>query len=318
MAVVLLLLLGTLAGGGWYAWDQGWLPFLPKESAVSLTPPPPPVTPPVTPVVPVLPDPPPPPPPRQVVVVLTGEWPDKDGDITFPGTTAIPLAVRREGRIEYTFTLPAGAAGPQPAADATRYRLAPVSETSDRLEFKLTRVPPPAAVRLRFTQPAPRRPEAVTIAGQSGTPDGHWLLFTRAAKEEDGSFQLDTPTWRVKSRARAGPGLWEAELEIALQKVILQKPSAAALTWSAVTFHLAKPDTMPDLKPLSDQLGAASVGDADIKFTLDPDDPQPLLLPAGDYTLQWKSTDLATPPRDGGRFTVPAGQPATLPVPPPP
>jgi hypothetical protein len=322
VAAIVIFFLLAAGAGGWFAYDRGWLPFLtkadpPKQNGPEKTgngnvvdePPDPPVQ-------PKDPEPPPPPPTpqfREMVVAFSGDVPDSDDVVSFSGTDEKPKVSRKkDGGLEFTFTLKLDAPNPQPVVSDKRLSMTPLRESKERSEFQLTRLPPPDTVRL--TGLTARDPLSVTIDGKPGTPAGSDLVFSSAA-ESDGSFRLDCPSWRVKGRpVYLKGGTWQAEVELVIRSVQLRIPDE--LSWSAVVFIPVNPKTLPDLKPMADQLGARAVSDEDIEFRIDPGEPErTLLVPAGDYTLKWKSRNLATPQRDGGRFTVDPDKANSLSIP---
>jgi|GEM_PF-4197298 len=254
--------------------------------------------------------------PREFVMVFTGDIPDKDEDLTFPGASAAPKANHSSGRLEFAFSLLPGSPVPQPVVDSNRFTVAKRSETKERAEFTLTRVLPPASVRLKGLDKAVNK-SALTVGGRQGTFDqsSGTLFFTQAA-QADGRFRLDVPSWQVKSEpVEVQPGVWEAEMALNLFPVAFEVSPSAGNSWRSVAFTPVNPGVLPPLKSIDGLSQNASPGDTELTFTLDSDAPEPAPLPAGDYTLTWSSSDVTDPPRDGGRFTVHTDKDNLLPVP---
>jgi hypothetical protein len=255
---------------------------------------------------------PPPPDKREVVITFTGDLPEKPGDVSFKGLETPKPAISGEGAV-YTLTLEPGAPDPEPIVAGDRFASQLVNRDGDRITYKLTRKPPPNAVRLVGI--TARDMSAITIGGKSGELDGADLVINNAADEE-GQFTLDTPAWRFTAPPDwDGPGVFKVELKLALQTVTLDPGKATTTPWSDVIFTAVKPAVLPLLDEISEDIGAVSGGASDLKFSLEPDLPESVTLPAGDWTVEWKPKNPALPAKKGGRISVKPDESYSLAIP---
>lgn len=248
---------------------------------------------------------------RQFVVTFSGELPDKDSEIQFTGTSAMPKVERRDGTLIYTFALEKDAGNPEAVVDAKEFQKTELEKKVDRLEYKLTRSPR-ASVRIKITgtpdapsDHEPGDPLALTIGGKHGKLKDGTLIFDNVAAAADGSFRLDLPAYRLK-QGKLESGVYKSELELVTKNVKLVK-SGARMPWTAVIFEPVNSKSLPELNLLKDQLGALSVGATDLKFSIDPDAAEPsVILPAGDYKVSWQRPDSTLPHKGESVFTVDA------------
>jgi hypothetical protein len=256
---------------------------------------------------------PPPPVPRDFVIVLTGDLPDKDEDVSFDGAADKPKVRREAGKLEFTFSLLPDSPKPKPVVDAKRFTVQPRTSDAGRAEFALARVLPPASVRLKGLDAVPDK-SALTIGGRPGVEAGGALLFKQAA-EADGKFHLDAACWQLSGQPKeVQPGVWEAEMVLNMYDVAFTVP-ASGNPWRSVTFTPVNPRVLPPLKSLAGLGQYGSASETNLTFTLESDEPEPAPLPAGDYTVSWLPAVLTAPALDGGRFTVRAGQENVLALP---
>lgn len=254
-----------------------------------------------------------PPATREFAIVLTGDLPAADSEVTFTGTSEAPAVERTPDKIVFTFTLEQDAENPQAVLDEKQYAISPGTEDANHTELALSRMLPPATLRLKGLD-ALADQTAVTIAGQTGVMENGALVFKHGAAA-DGKFILDAPCWQsVGETMEAEPGVWEATLELKLETVSFTVPSGGN-PWKTVKFTPVKPEVMPLFTSLEGLGPHASAAGSDVTFTLDDTDPEPALLPAGDYTLIWTATDVTAPSREGDRFTVQPGKDNALTIP---
>jgi hypothetical protein len=169
---------------------------------------------------------------------------------------------------------------------------------------------PPNTLRLAGIKAS--NPSSITIGGRAGKLVDDVLVFERAV-DDKGNFTLDTQAWVVVDKPDwAGPGVWEADMELALQEVKLK--AGGNVPWRTVTFTAVHPGVLPDLGDYLDDLGASSAGQSDAKFDFNFGVPDSVVLPAGDWKVKWLSGDSSVPDKEG-TFTVKYGGNPVLTVP---
>lgn len=260
------------------------------------------------------PDPPPLPPPdkREVIITFTGDLPEKPGDVSFKGLTT-PKPTASGGAVVFMLTLPPDAPDPEPIVDGNRFASQLVTRDKDRITYKLTRKLPPNTVRLSGL--TARDWTAITIGGRKGEVEGDELVIPNSS-DEKGNFTLDTAAWRFASPPDPdGFGVVRAQLKLAMQKITFVPGKGVEETpWSDVVFTAVKPGVLPPLEDISDEIGAASVGEDDVKFSIE-ELPESVTLPAGDWTVEWKPRNPAAAAKNGGKISVKADETFSLDIP---
>ncbi len=266
------------------------------------------------------PEPPPPPPPppkvRQAVVTFTGDLPQEDGDISFKGIATPPTPVSGKDRLEYTFTLAPGAAIPEAIINPDRFGSVRTGTGTDHIEYRLTKNRPPATIRLKGI--TARDAKAVTIGGIPGSLDGDVLVFEHAA-QADGAFKLDVTAWQITDKVELlSPGVWEATMTAPLFQVSFEVPGTAKNPWRTVLFTPVNRDALPPLLDIVDPNNRIlSQDEKYLSYNIEGPAPEPIALPAGDYTLTWKADFGGPQERKGDKFTVHPDRKNGLPLPAP-